>query len=65
MQLVFGQHKMSPFYAQYLILPRPKKFGFPVSRPNPAFGRRNPNPKHFCWIMLIEIINNTSLEWAS
>ena len=26
--------------------------GFPVSRPYLAFGRRNPDPKLFYWIML-------------
>jgi hypothetical protein len=28
--------------------------GFPVSRPYLAFGRRNPDPKLFYWIMLVE-----------
>jgi hypothetical protein len=34
----------------------PKKIcGFPVSRPYLAFGRRNPDPKLFYWIMLISV----------
>jgi hypothetical protein len=29
--------------------------GFPVSRPYLAFGRRNPDPKLFYWIMLVSV----------
>ena len=29
--------------------------GFPVSRPYLAFGRRNPNPKLFYWIMPVSV----------
>jgi hypothetical protein len=29
--------------------------GFPVSQPYLAFGRRNPNPKLFDWIMLVSV----------
>jgi hypothetical protein len=32
-----------------------KKCGFPVSRPYLAFGRRNPDPKLFYWIMLVSV----------
>jgi hypothetical protein len=35
---------------------RQKKIcGFPVSRPYLAFGRRNPDPKLFYWIMLVSV----------
>ena len=35
---------------------RPKKIcGFPVSQPYLAFGRRNPDPKLFYWIMLVSV----------
>ena len=38
-------------------LRRAKKIicGFPVSRPYLAFGRRNPDPKLFYWIMLVSV----------
>jgi hypothetical protein len=29
--------------------------GFPVSRPYLAFGRRNPDPKLFYWIMRVSV----------
>jgi hypothetical protein len=32
-----------------------KKYGFPVSRPYLAFGRRNPDPKLFYWIILVSV----------
>ena len=32
-----------------------KKCGFPVSRPYLAFGRRNPDPKLFYWIVLVSV----------
>jgi hypothetical protein len=32
-----------------------KKCGFPVSRPYLGFGRRNPDPKLFYWIMLVSV----------
>jgi hypothetical protein len=39
-----------------LLALRPKKIcGFPVSRPYLAFGRRNPDPKLFYWIMLVSV----------
>jgi hypothetical protein len=34
-------------------LGKKKICGFPVSRPYLAFGRRNPDPKLFYWIMLV------------
>jgi hypothetical protein len=40
-----------------LIWPKAKKkiCGFPVSRPYLAFGRQNPDPKLFYWIMLVSV----------
>ena len=32
-----------------------KQCGFPVSRPYLAFGRRNPDPKLFYWIILVSV----------
>jgi hypothetical protein len=43
-------------FQTYHIVTRPKKkCGFPVSRPYLAFGRRNPDPKRFYWIMLVSV----------
>jgi hypothetical protein len=39
----------------HILLLRPKICGFPVSRPYLAFGRRNPDPKLFYWIMLVSV----------
>jgi hypothetical protein len=38
-----------------LALGKKKICGFPVSRPYLAFGRRNPDPKLFYWIMLVSV----------
>jgi hypothetical protein len=37
------------------VLGQKKKCGFPFSRPYLAFGRRNPDPKLFYWIMLVSV----------
>jgi hypothetical protein len=36
-------------------LGKKKICGFPFSRPYLAFGRRNPDPKRFYWIMLVSV----------
>jgi hypothetical protein len=47
------------------VLFRPKKkiCGFPVSRPYLAFGRRNPDPKLFYWIMLVSVSTYRKSLW--
>jgi hypothetical protein len=44
-------------YCDHRNFDRAKKkiYGFPVFRPYLAFGRRNPDPKLFYWIMLVSV----------
>ena len=44
-----------PNICAYFIKAKKKLCGFPVSRPYLAFGRRNPDPKLFYWIMLVSV----------
>ena len=42
-------------YLYTIVKAKKKMCGFPVSRPYLAFGRRNPDPKLFYWIMLVSV----------
>jgi hypothetical protein len=51
---IWPTYRLTWFYPSVKALIGQKKIcGFPVSRPYLAFGRRNPDPKLFYWIMLV------------
>jgi hypothetical protein len=46
---------LSEFMFVFSYKAKKKICGFPVSRPYLAFGRQNPDPKLFYWIMLVSV----------
>jgi hypothetical protein len=54
MEIVYGSSLKIVWKSNFLL--RSKKIcGFPVSRSYLAFGRRNPDPKLFYWIMRVSV----------
>ena len=50
-----GEQSSGRWYLRCLLKGKKKICGFPVSLPYLAFGRRNPDPKLFYWIMLVSV----------